>query len=167
MAVTAGGRSQPAVTATSGGHNIDTGAVLVAHAMLISGVGLTPAFGSASLDVFALGASLVLLALIVMKSPKPLSQRRRPTDIWQRAARLGREFAAAGRNSWWRFRQRIDLLLVQMLGDPGDRPQSRASAPTRGYQSKHRLCEPPRESANPKQAPRHAAPPREPLSPPN
>lgn len=146
---------------------MDTGAVLVAHAMLISGVGLTPAFGSASLDAFALGASLVLLALVAMKSPRPLSPRRRPTELWQRAVRLSQELAAAGRKSSGRFRQRVDLLLVQMLGDPGDRSPSRASSPTKGYQSKHRLCEPRKESANPKQAPRHAAPPREPISPPN
>lgn len=161
---------------------------------------------AASLYSFALGASVTLLAFAVMKSPRPLNVRWRPADLRQQITRLGQVLAGVRRTSRSRFRQRLDLLLVQMLGDDADeQPQSRPSEeeswsaertaadapqtrraepsssanpassansarsadPPKGYRSKHRLSEPRNDSHDAKPAPRHAAPPREPLLPPN
>ena len=166
-----------------------------AHATLIPGVGPTWEFGSVSAYSFALGASVMLLALVAMKRSRQLNTRWQPADLMKRLVRISRALAGMRRNARSRFRQRVDLMLVQMLGDEADeRPQSRPEAeeesraprrsaasartrrraepaggtgPTRGYQSKHRLSEPQQESQNAKPAPRHAAPPREPLLPPN
>jgi hypothetical protein len=138
----------------------------------------------------------MLLALVVMRSPRQARQwwrlnlRWRPWDLWQRALAL----ASARRTPRSRFRERIDLLLVQMLGDdldeqpesgPDTEAESWSAAPTPTnaghspearpisangqaagtYQSKHRLSEPQAESKSPKPAPRHAAPASRPLSP--
>jgi hypothetical protein len=125
-----------------------------------------------------------------MKSSRRLNTRWRPADLMKRAVRFSHALAGMRRNARSRLRQRLDLMLVQMLGDEADeRPQSRSEAeeksrpprrsaagagtrdraeppggtgPTRGYQSKHRLSEPQQESQDAKPAPRHAAPPREP-----
>lgn len=137
-------------------------------------------FGLTSVYGFALVALVVLLAVLVMRSPEPLNVRWRPADLWRRAVR-------SSQARWRRIRRRIDLLLVQMLGDVHDQRQARPSerppakpkpgakpapdpvpgrtGPTAGaYQSKHRLAGPPKESQNPdsqtpRPAPRHAAPP--------
>ena len=177
---------------------MNTWGAQAAHATLIPSIGPTSALGAISLDSFALCASLMLLALIVMKSPREarlrwrLNPRWRPWDLWQRAVAL----ASARRMPRSRLRERIDLLLVQMLGDDLDEqpvsardnedeswlaappasatehnPDNRRIA-TNGqvpgsYQSRHRHSEPQAESDSPKPAPRHAAPPRDSLSPPS
>jgi len=176
-------------------HNMNTWGAQAVHATLIPGVGSTWEFGSVSAYSFALGAAVMLLALVAMKSPRRLNTRWRPSDLTPRVVRLSHVLAGMRRNARSRFRQWVDLRLVRMLGDDADeqpqslpeakedsRPQGRSAAgagtrrraepisgtgPTRGYQSKHRLSEPQQESQDAKPAPRHAAPPREPLLPPN
>ncbi len=167
-----------------------------AHASLTSGIaaGPMPAFGSASLYGFALGASAMVLAFVVMKSPRPLKLPGRLANLWSRAVRLtqGRRRRHAGTaapiSSRSRIRQRVDLLLLQMLRDDVDehspscsaagdestpandpettvapgraaRPDSASGSPTRGYRSKHRLVGSAKESQSHRRAPRHAAPP--------
>jgi hypothetical protein len=122
--------------------------------------GLAPAAGSASLYNVAVGASVVLLTLVVMRSPGRLRARLRlrwrPVGVWERLTRLGEVLAGVRGNSRSRIRTRIDLLLVRLLGDEADeQPESRP----RGKRSKHRLSGPPKDSQNSKPAPRHAAPP--------
>lgn len=166
-----------------------------AHATLIPGAGPTWEVGSVSAYSFALGAAVMFLAFVAMKSPRQLNTRWRPAELRQRVMRFGHVLAGMRRNARSRFRERLDLMLVQLLGDDADeQPQSRPEAeekfrpsersaagarprrraepsrstgPTRGYQSKHRLTVPQQEPENEKPAPRHAAPPREPLLPPN
>lgn len=138
-----------------------------AHASLNSGfgVGPMPAFGSASLYGFALGASATVLALVIMRSPRQPNLPGRLSDLWRRFARLaGARKWRAGRsplplNARSRIRRRVDLILLRMLGDEQEHSPSCGSAadepipeadpariaPARGRRSKH--------------APRHAAPP--------
>jgi hypothetical protein len=103
-------------------------AYATAHASLTSGIGAgpMPAFGSASLYGFALGASAMVLAFVVMKSPRPLNLPWRLADLWSRAVRLtqGRRRRHAGPaapiSSRSRIRRRVDIMLLQMLRDDVD-----------------------------------------------
>ena len=174
---------------------MNTWGAQAAHATLIPVAGLTREFGSVSAYSFALGAAVVLLAFVAMKSPRQLNTRWRPADLRQRVMRFSHVLAGMRRNARSRLRQRLDLMLVRLLGDDADeqsqsRPEAKekswpsersaarsgprrraepsgSTGPIRGYQSRHRLTEPQQESENAKPAPRHAAPPREPLLPPN
>src|SRR5215469_2893384 len=124
----------------------------LAHATLPSGIGPAPALGSVSLYSFALGASVTVLALLIVRSPKQLSLRWRSGDPARRVTRPGRlrqagtaqmssvsepddavlesvadteppcalDQASIRRTS--RLRQRLDLILLQMLGDDDDQP---------------------------------------------
>lgn len=117
------------------------------------------AFGSASIYGLALVASVVLLALSVMRSPEPLNLRWWSADLWRRVVRSSQARSRRARIRMSRFRRRIDLLLVNML----EQRQSR-SEPGQAYQSKHRLPGPAKESQDQEShkrrpAPRHAAPP--------
>lgn len=88
----------------------------------------------APINVLALVASLVLLALFVMRSPEPLNVRWRPADLWRRIVRLSQVYTRRVRRGISQLRRRIDLLLLQMLEQQRRSwPQSR-----RAYQSKHR-----------------------------
>lgn len=95
------------------------------HAILIAGAGPTWEPGSVSAYSFALGASVALLAFVVMKSPRRLNTRWRPADPRQRVVRFRHVLAGMRRNARSSFRQRVDLILVRMLGDDADQqPQS-------------------------------------------
>lgn len=87
----------------------------------------------APINVLALVASLVLLALFVMRSPEPLNVRWPPADLWRRVVRLSQVHGRRVRRGMSRLRRRIDLLLLQMLEQRQPWPLSR-----RAYQSKHR-----------------------------
>lgn len=190
---------------------MNTWGAQAAYAAFFPGLGPT----WESLYGFALGASVVLLGLVVMRSPGRFNPRWRPADLWQRLVRLNRarrrrswrvpsvsqardgmrraiadhNLALAGtrRNSRSRLRQRVDLLLLRMLGDALEEQhksrsgvedqtprsgqpaakvgQARIEEPTGStgrlsdYKSKHRLAGPPKESQNSQPPPRHAAPP--------
>ncbi|SRR5712691_1338779 len=141
---------------------MDTWAIqAAAHASLTSGFNYAPipVVGAASMNSFALGAGLVVLAFAATRVSRQFDPLRRPM-----------------RKS--RPKKRVDARLTKMLADHADEqkptaepahgsadeifwpPKRSSDSSSGGYQSKHRLPGParPPQRERERRAPRHAAP---------